>query len=200
LLRFDLTARQPPRQAEVNMAIVAKKIQDSKVKAIDELKESFGASKDFIFTDYRGLTVEQITNLRKLLRAKETQYKVVKNNFARLAFEQLGAQDVSGYLTGPTAVAIAPKDSNEVAKILFDFIKEAPTLQVKGALVGDSVYTTAQTQAFSKLPGRLELISMLMSVMNGPARNLAAALNDIPSRLVRTIKAVGDKKAGGDAA
>jgi large subunit ribosomal protein L10 len=144
--------------------------------------------------------VEQITALRKQLRAKEVRYTVVKNNFARIAFENLSAPDVSGYLVGPTAVAIVPRDSNEVAKILFDFAKEAPALQVKGALVGDAIYSAAQTEAFSKLPGRLELISMLMSVMNGPARNLAAALNDVPARLVRTIKAVGDKKAGGAAA
>jgi large subunit ribosomal protein L10 len=177
------------------MAIVAKKIQDSKTKAIGELKDAFGASKDFIFTDYRGLTVSQITTLRDQLRVKGVHYKVIKYNFARLAFEQLGSQDVSVYLTGPTAVAIAPTDANEVAKILFDFAKETPALQVKGALVGDTVYTVKQTEAFSKLPGRLELISMLMSVMNGPARNLAAALNDVNARLVRTIKAVGDKKA-----
>ncbi|MCL1994553.1 MAG: 50S ribosomal protein L10 [Spirochaetes bacterium] len=180
------------------MAIIAKKIQESKVKAIGELKESFGTGNDYIFTDYRGLTVEQITNLRKLLRAKEVRYKVVKNNFAKIAFEQLSAPDVSGYLVGPTAIAIAPKDSNEVAKILFDFAKEAPVLKVKGALVGDSVYGAAETEAFSKLPGRLELISMLMSVMNGPARNLAAAMNDIPARLVRTVKAVADKQSGGE--
>ena len=179
------------------MAIIAKKIQETKSKAIGELKESFGVSPDFIFTDYRGLTVEQITNLRKQLRTKEVHYKVVKNNFARIAFEQLSAPDVSSYLVGPTAVAIAPKDANEVAKILFDFAREAPALRVKGALVGASVYDAAQTEAFSRLPGRLELISMLMSVMNGPARNLAAALNDIPSRLVRTIKAIADKKAEG---
>jgi large subunit ribosomal protein L10 len=178
------------------MAIIAKKLQDSKTKAIGELKETLGASKDFIFTDYRGLTVEQITALRKQLRAKEVHYKVVKNNFARIAFEQLSAPDVSSYLVGPTAVAIAPKDANEVAKILFDFAREAPALHVKGALVGESIYDAAQTEAFSKLPGKLELISMLMSVINGPARNLAAALNDVPARLVRTIKAVADKKAG----
>ncbi|MDR2134177.1 MAG: 50S ribosomal protein L10 [Treponema sp.] len=178
------------------MAIVAKKIQDSKVRAIDALKESFGKSKDFIFTDYRGLTVEQITALRTQLRAKEVHYKVVKNNFARIAFEQLSVPDVSSCLVGPTAVAIAPKDANEVARILFDFAREAPALQVKGALVGDSVYTAAQTEAFSRLPGRLELVSMLMSVMNGPVRNLAAALNDVPARLVRTVKAIADKKAG----
>jgi large subunit ribosomal protein L10 len=176
------------------MAIVAKKIQDSKTRAIGELKETLGVSTDFIFTDYRGLTVEQISALRKQLRTKEVHYKVVKNNFARLAFEQLSAPDVSSYLTGPTAVAIAPKDSNEVAKLLFDFTREAPALKVKGALVGDSVYDAAQTEAFSKLPGRLELISMLMSVMNGPARNLVGALNDVPARLVRTVKAVADQK------
>jgi large subunit ribosomal protein L10 len=178
------------------MAIIAKKIQESKTKAIGELKESFSAAQDFIFTDYRGLTVEQITNLRKNLRARNVEYKVVKNNFARIAFEQLSAPDISSYFVGPTAVAIAPKDSSEVAKILFDFAKEVPTLKVKGALVGNTVYNAAQTEAYSKLPGRLELISMLMSVMNGPARNLTAALNDIPSRLVRTIKAVADKKGG----
>jgi large subunit ribosomal protein L10 len=179
------------------MAIVAKKIQDSKTRAIGHLKEFLGSAKDFIFTDYRGLTVEQITNLRKQLRTKEVEYKVVKNNFARIAFQQLSMPDVSAYLAGPTAVAIAPKDANEVAKILFDFTREAPALHVKGALVGDSVYDAAQTEAFSKLSGRLELISMLMSVMNGPARSLAAALNDVPARLVRTVKAIADQKGGG---
>jgi large subunit ribosomal protein L10 len=140
--------------------------------------------------------VEQITNLRKQLRNKGAEYKVVKNNFARLAFEQLAAPgEVASHLKGPTAIAIAPKDSNEVAKILLDFAKEAPVLQIKGGLVGKDVYSAGQMEAFSKLPSRLELISMLMSVMNGPARNLAAALNDIPSRLVRTVKAVADKKA-----
>jgi large subunit ribosomal protein L10 len=178
------------------MAIIAKKLQESKIKAVGELKESFGCADDYIFTDYRGLTVEQITNLRKLLRAKEVEYKVVKNNFAKIAFEQLSAPDVSNYLIGPTAVAISPKDSNEVAKILYDFIREAPNLKVKGALIGDTIYNAAQTEAFSKLPGKLELISMLMSVMNGPARNLAAALNDVPSRVVRTIKAIADQKGG----
>jgi large subunit ribosomal protein L10 len=182
------------------MAIVAKKIQDSKTQAIEELKKSFQASTDFIFADYRGLTVEQITALRKQLRNKEARFKVVKNNFARIAFEQLSAPDVSAYLAGPTAVAISPRDSNEVARILLDFAREAPALKIKGGLFGAAVYDAGQTEAFSRLPGRLELISMLMSVMNGPARNLAAALNDVPARLVRTVKAVADKKAEGGAA
>ncbi|MDR1507379.1 MAG: 50S ribosomal protein L10 [Treponema sp.] len=181
------------------MAIAARKQQEYKIKAIDALKKIFEPEEgtpDFIFADYRGLTVEQITNLRDQLRGKEAAFKVVKNNFARLAFEQLKAPDVSTYLVGPTAVAIVPKDTNEVAKILIDFTKEAPALKVKGGLLGDAVYTTSQVEAFSRLPGRLQLISMLMSVMNGPARNFAAALNDVPSRLVRTVKAIADQKAG----
>ncbi|MDR0998216.1 MAG: 50S ribosomal protein L10 [Treponema sp.] len=178
------------------MPIVAKKIQDVKTVSIQELKDAFSVSKDFIFTDYRGLTVEQITALRKQLREKDVRYRVVKNNFARIAFEQLSAPGgVADYLAGPTAVAIAPRDSNEVAKILFRFAGEYPVLKVKGSLIGDAVYSAQETEAFSRLPGRLELISMLMSVLNGPVRNLAGALNDIPARAVRVIKAVGDKKA-----
>ncbi|GHU38635.1 50S ribosomal protein L10 [Spirochaetia bacterium] len=183
------------------MAIVAKKIQDIKTKSIASAKEIFSSadnSKDYIFTEYRGLTVEQITALRKSLRAKNTVYKVVKNNFARIAFQQLSAPDaVASYLVGPTAIAVTEKDANETAKILLDFKREAPTLVVKGGLVAGAVYDAAQIEAFSKLPGRLELISMLMSCMNGPVRNLASALNDIPSRLVRTVKAIADKKEAG---
>ncbi|MDR2193551.1 MAG: 50S ribosomal protein L10 [Treponema sp.] len=177
------------------MAIVAKKEQPVKTAAINELKEAFGSAPDFIFADYRGLTVEQITNLRKRLMDKEAIFKVVKNNFARIAFERLSAPDVSSYLTGPTAVTIAPRDSNEVAKALFDFTKEASQLKIKGGLIGNSVYTSQEMDAFARLPGKLQLIAMLMSCMNGPTRNLAVALNDVNARLVRTIKAIGDKKA-----
>jgi large subunit ribosomal protein L10 len=181
------------------MAIAAKKIQEYKTKAIAGIKEILegkdAAPQDFIFTEYRGLTVEQITELRKQLRAKDAVYKVVKNNFARIAFRELATPDVSSYLVGPTAITVAPKDANEVAKVLFGFSKEVQALTVKGGLISGGIYNAKQVESFSKLPGRLELLSMLMSVMNGPARNLATALNDIPARLVRTVKAVADKKA-----
>ncbi|MDR0410783.1 MAG: 50S ribosomal protein L10 [Treponema sp.] len=176
------------------MAILAKKEQEYKIKAINELKEVFESASDFIFVDYRGLTVEQITNLRCQLQPKNAVFKVVKNNFARIAFERLSTPDVSAHLLGPTAVTIAPQNSNEVAKVLFDFMKSVPHLKIKGGLVSNTVYMEKQVEAFSKLPGKLQLISMLMSCMNGSVRNLAGALNDINARLVRTIKAVADKK------
>jgi large subunit ribosomal protein L10 len=177
------------------MAILAKKEQEYKVKAISELEEMFESAQDFIFADYRGLTVEQITGLRRQLRAKNAVFRVVKNNFARIAFERLSTPDVSAYLLGPTAVAIASQDSNEAAKTLFDFMKSAPRLKVKGGLVNGTVYTDKQVEMFSKLPSKLQLVSMLMSCMNGSVRNLVGALNDINARLVRTVKAVADKKA-----
>ena len=181
------------------MAIAAKKVQEYKTKAIAEIKEILqggeSAWRDYIFTEYRGLTVAQITELRKQLRVKDAVYKVVKNNFARIAFHELATPDVSSYLLGPTAIAVVPKDSNEVAKVLFGFSKEVPALTVKGGLISGGIYDAKQMEAFSRLPGRLELLSMLMSVMNGPARNLAAALNDVPARLARAVKAVADKKA-----
>lgn len=166
------------------MAIIAKKLQEAKIAGIADIKARFEAVQDYIFTEYRGLTVEQITNLRRQLRAKGCTYKVVKNNFARIAFEEMKTANVASYLVGPTAIALADTESNTIAKILFDFSKEAPSLIIKGGLIDGEIYDAAKIQAFSKLPGKKELISMLMSVMNATT-----------SKLVRTLQAVADKKA-----
>lgn len=166
------------------MAIKAKKLQPAKTQAIADVKDLLGGVNDYIFTEYRGLTVEQISALRGQLRAKGATYKVVKNNFARIAFEQLEKADVSNYLVGPTAVALASTEANSIAKVLFDFAKETPALVIKGALIDGEIYDAAKIEAFSKLPGKLELISMLMSAMQATT-----------SKLARTLQAVADKKA-----
>lgn len=166
------------------MAMKAKKLQAAKTAAIADIKARFETSSDYIFTEYRGLSVEQITTLRRQLREKNCSFKVVKNNFARIAFEEMKAKDVSTYLVGPTAIALATGESNTVAKILFDFSKEVPALVVKGGLIEGEIYDAAKISAYSKLPGKKELISMLMSVMNATT-----------SKLARTLQAVADKKA-----
>ena len=158
------------------MAVRAKKIQPAKAQAIEEAKKTFADYSDFIFADYRGLTVEQITALRDKLREKNAILKVVKNNFARIAFEDMKVENVADYLKGPTVIAMAKEDANEVAKVLFDFAKDAPTLTVKGAYVEKEVYDAAKIEAFSKVPGKKQLIAMLMSAMNGPVQKLAATL------------------------
>ena len=158
------------------MAIKAKKIQPAKAEAIENAKKTFAEYSDFIFADYRGLTVEQITALRTKLREKDAILKVVKNNFARIAFEDMKVENVADYLKGPTIIAMAKEDSNEVAKILFDFKKDAPTLDVKGASIDKEIYDAAKIEAYSKVPGKKQLYAMLMSAMNGPVQKLAATL------------------------
>jgi large subunit ribosomal protein L10 len=171
------------------------KIQPHKVEALEAIKSTFSASKDFIFTDYRGLTVEQITDLRGKLRKKDVDYKVVKNRYAKIAFEQLEMpSDVADLLVGPTALALLNDDPSAVAKILFDFAKEAP-VEVKGALVDGMVFDGPQTEALSKLPGRDQLLAQLMSTMNAPLQNLVYAMNGVTQKLVRVLQAVADKKA-----
>lgn len=165
------------------MAIIAKRVQPAKTAAIEETKKIFSDYKDFIFADYRGLTVEQITALRGKLREKDSQLKVVKNNFARIAFSQMDINDVADYLKGPTAIAMVKEDSNEIAKILFDFKKDAPNLDVKGGCIDKEIYDAAKIEAFSKVPGKKQLISMLMSAINGPARQLAATLKAYAEKL-----------------
>jgi len=164
------------------MAIRAKHVQSAKVDAIASEKVLIESGKDYIFTDYRGMTVAQISALRKQLREKNAVYHVVKNNFARLAFEELGQTKVADLLVGPTAVAYAKDDSNVIAKILVDFAKENP-VKIKGALIGNDLFSDKQTEAYSKLPSKNELISMFMSTMRSPLQSF-----------VYLLKAVSEKK------
>jgi large subunit ribosomal protein L10 len=159
------------------MAMRATKIQSAKADAIVDLKNMIGGAKDFIFAEYRGLTVEQISALRKQLREKNATFHVVKNNFARIAFEELGyPKEVEPVLVGPTAVAFAMSDPNEIAKILVDFAKEVPALKVKAGIVDRGFMGLADVEAFSRLPGRNQLIAMFMAGLKSPVQKLAYTL------------------------
>lgn len=175
------------------MAIVAKKIQSAKLEAIAATKAVFKDYKGFIFADYRGLTVENITDLRRKLNEKNAKLKVVKNTYARVVFDEMKIENVAGYLTGPTAIALTAEDANEVAKILFDFAKDVPGLQVKGACIETEVYDAAKIEAFSKLPGKKQLLAMIASTINAPVQKLAATL------LAYVEKKQAEEKAGGSA-
>ncbi len=181
------------------MAYLAK-VNQAKTDAVADIKKILDGANDFFFVNYRGMTVSQITELRHKLRSLNADLHVVKNNYARIAFEQLGKADVSALLTSPTAVAIARKDSGPVAKTLFETTKEwkqaKPEIGVKGGLVGTSVFNAAETEVFSKLPTRLELYSMLMGTMQAPLQNMVYVMNGVATKLVRTLQAVADQKAG----
>jgi large subunit ribosomal protein L10 len=175
-----------------------KKIQPAKIEAVADLDKQFEGVSDFIFASYRGMTVEQLFTLRRQLRKEGAEFKVVKNNFAKIVFRNRKAIGVEGYIVGPTAVVIPRKESGPVAKILIDYAKEVPTLEVKGGYIGGTAFDLKQVEAFSKLPGKNQLISMLMSTMNAPAQNMVYALNGVATKLVRTLVAYGEKKASGE--
>lgn len=175
------------------MAEYEVKLQQSKIDAVAALKTEFAEVKDFIFTDYRGLTVEQITALRDKLREHDAVYKVVKNRFAKIALADLERPNAEEYLTGPTAVAMPKGESGPVAKVLVEFAKDSP-VTIKGGILNDNLFDAEQVEAFSKLPTRDELIASLMGTMKAPVQNIVYVLNAVPTKLVRTLQAVADAK------
>lgn len=157
-----------------------------KVDAVKEMTSEFSQYDGFIFTDYRGMTVEQITALRNQLRAKDSAYRVVKNRFAKIVMSDLKHEGTNDNLVGPTAVALTSGEdaSSAASKILFDFVKSSP-LQVKGAYIDGKLFNKEEIEAYSKLPTRLELIASLMGTMKAPL-----------SKLARTLQAIVDAKEG----
>ena len=152
------------------------RITPAKEEAVKALKDEFAQYDGYIFTDYRGMTVEQITTLRRTLMKKDAAFRVVKNRFARIAFSQLD-HTVEEQLVGPTAVALVKGDeANTVAKDLYAITREGAPLVVKGGIIGGEFFTAEEVETLSKLPGRLELIATLMATMKAPVQKLAATL------------------------
>ena len=152
-------------------------ITPAKEDAVKALKEEFEGYNGYIFTDYRGMTVAQLTELRTQLRKNDAQYRVIKNRFAKIAMKDLGKGGAEEQMVGPTAVALAKGDeSNVVAKALFEAIKNGAPMQVKGALIDGELMSAESVEALSKLPTKLELIASLMGTMKAPVQKLAATL------------------------
>jgi large subunit ribosomal protein L10 len=175
------------------MAEPAKKIQKYKTEAVAKLKEQFSSTPDLIFSDFRGLTFPQMTDLRAKLTEKGTAYKVVRNSFARVALQEVGLPDVAAMLEGPTALAFLGRDPSPAAKVMIDFTKTAP-LTIKGGVISGKIFSSKDVEALSRLPGRLDLLASLMGTMNAPLRNMMYAMNGVASKLVRTLAAVAEQK------
>lgn len=154
------------------------KVNETKEAAVKQLKEEFGQYSGFIFADYRGLTVAQISDLRKQLRAKDAVCRVVKNRYAKIAMKELGHEGVDDKLVGPTAIVLAKGDEQSaIAKIVVDAQKGTDNkLKVRGGFLDGRAFDAAEVDAFSKLPGRLDLISHLMATMMAPVQEVAATL------------------------
>ena len=174
------------------MAQEVKKIQPAKLEAAAKLKGFMEAAPDLVFSDFRGMTFPQMIELRQKLAEKDAVYRVVRNSAARIAMKDAGLPEMSDLLTGPTALAFLGNDPGAAAKVLLDFTKSAP-LQIKGGVIGGKRFSIKEIEALSKLPGRMQLIAILMGTMNAPIRNMMYVMNGVTSKLVRTLAAVADK-------
>lgn len=153
------------------------RITPAKEIAVKELRDEFEQYSGFIFTDYRGMTVEQITKLRKELLLNDGAYRVVKNRFAKIAMKDLGIEIEDEIFVGPTAIALSKGDSaNEIAKSVFKAKNGGAPMVIKCAKIDTKLFSALEIEAFSKLPGRLELLAMLMGTMKAPVQKLAATM------------------------
>lgn len=168
-------------------------VKQYKIDKVKELREVFDKNSSYIFTDYKGLTVEKFTNIRHALRKFNSKMVVVKNNYIRIIAEDKKLPNMDEFLTGTTAVVFSNDDANEVTKVLFNFTKESP-LKVKGGYTDGFVMDGKQVEAFSKLPGKKQLIGTVMATMNAPLQNFMFACNDVMGRLVRVVDAVAQQK------
>ena len=159
------------------------KVIQAKQEAVDVVTAKLRESVTTVVADYRGLNVTQVTELRKQLREAGIEFQVLKNSLVRRATAAAELSELDSVLTGPTAIAFSKEDAVAPAKILSDFAKKNDALEIKGGVVEGLVVDVDQIKALAALPSREGLLSMLLSVLQAPVRNLALA-----------VKAVADKE------
>jgi large subunit ribosomal protein L10 len=150
-----------------------------KAAVVDEVTDKFSRAKSAVVVDYLGLTVEEDTNLRKQLRDEGVELEVIKNTYLRRAAEKSGYEGLDDTFTGPTAVAFSYEDVAAPARVIYKFAKTAKNLEVKGGMIEGKVASMDQLSELSTLPDREGLLSMLLSVLQAPVRNVAYALNAV---------------------
>lgn len=150
---------------------------------VDEITSKFKDSMSTVIVDYRGLSVSEVTELRKQLRDAGVEFKVYKNTLTRRAVEQVELTGLNDFLTGPNAIAFSNEDVIAPAKIINEFAKSHEALEIKAGVIEGNVATVEEVKALAELPSREGLLSMLLSVLQAPVRNLALA-----------TKAVADQK------
>jgi large subunit ribosomal protein L10 len=153
-------------------------VKEKKQATVDELHSKLGSAKSFYLTDFSGLTVKKVTELRRRLRKAGIEYVVVKNTLAERALEGLDVpSDVAAFFKGPTAVAFGSGDPVAPAKVLVDFAKENDNRPaMKAAVVENKSYTAAQVERLAKLPSREQLLSELVGCMEAPMQQLLYCL------------------------
>ena len=152
---------------------------EMKKPIVDEIAANIEGAQGVVLVDYRGLTVEQDTELRKQMREAGVTYKVYKNTMMNFAFQGTEFEALAPYLEGPNAIAISKEDATAPARILSKFAKTAPALELKAAVVEGTLYDTEGVKALANIPSREELLSKLLGSLQSPITNFARVLNQI---------------------
>ncbi|HGD5390900.1 TPA: 50S ribosomal protein L10 [Streptococcus agalactiae] len=158
-------------------AIIAKKAEQ-----VELIAEKMKAAASIVVVDSRGLTVEQDTNLRRSLRESDVEFKVIKNSILIRAAEKAGLEDLKELFIGPSAVAFSNEDVIAPAKVISDFAKDAEALEIKGGSVDGKFTSVEEINALAKLPNKEGMLSMLLSVLQAPVRNVAYAVKAVAEK------------------
>ncbi len=166
-----------------------------KQEKIEAMKENFSKAKVAVVTEYRGLTVEEITKLRRSLQKENSDYMVTKNTLAKVASKGTPYEVLAETLKGPIAIAFGFHDEVAPAKILTKFIKEVKKGEIIGAALDGKLLNAKETQVLAELPSKEELYAKMLGSINSPATGIVGAVNAVMSSLVRAMDQVAKQKA-----
>ncbi|WP_133129018.1 50S ribosomal protein L10 [Legionella nagasakiensis] len=167
----------------------------AKKAVVEEVTNVASKAISAVVADYRGLTVNQMTQLRAEARKTGVYLRVVRNTLTRRAFEKTDFACLSNLLVGPLFIALSLESPGDAARLLKEFTKSCEKLEIKALSVGGKVYGAEQLDAVASLPTRDEAISKLMFVMKAPIEKFVRTLSEPHAKLVRTVVAIKDKKA-----
>jgi len=165
-----------------------------KVAVVNEVRERMETADGALLTEYRGLTVAELAELRRELTAAGGDYKVYKNTLVRLAVADTPREGMSELLTGPTAIAFVEGDVSAVAKALRDFSRANPLLIVKGGVVGSVVMSAADIEVLADLPSRETLLGQFAGALSAPLQQLAGLVQALPRNLAYGISALLEQR------
>ena len=161
---------------------------------LEQLEAAFKGCDSAILVDYKGMNVPQVTELRRQLRSAKASYTVVKNTLAKRALKGTSFEPLEKFFAGTTAVAYTRKDPVALAKTLTTFVKSAPTLTIKAAVVQGRAVKPAEITELAALPGRPELYGRLLGAMNAPLVRLVTVLGAVPRSLMNVLVQVEKKR------
>ncbi|CBL43939.1 50S ribosomal protein L10 [gamma proteobacterium HdN1] len=173
---------------------MALRLEDKKV-IVAEVNEAASNALSAVIADYRGLTVSQMTKLRRAAREQKVFVQVVRNTLAKVAVRGTEFECLSDSLVGPTILAFSMEDPGAAARLLKDYSKEFEKLKVKGLAVGGVAYPATEIDRLANLPTRQQALGILAGVLQAPISKFARTINEVPTKIARVIAAVKDQKA-----